>query len=114
MIALRKHCLFYGINRDVLFNERSGLQISGALLYALELGTAFLLLQQFIQSAHIDDPPLSLRSPRAVRMIIMTAQANLLILFFILSLQISDPLSPYQQIHLHFPESERNQPFIVA
>lgn len=47
MIALRKHCLFYGINRDVLFNERSGLQIGGALLYALELGTAFFVTFQF-------------------------------------------------------------------
>ena len=47
MIALRKHCLFYGINRDVLFNERSGLQIGGALLYTLELSTAFLVAFQF-------------------------------------------------------------------
>lgn len=47
MIALWKHCLFYGINRDVLFNERSGLQIGGALLYALELGTAFFVTFQF-------------------------------------------------------------------
>lgn len=47
MITLRKHGLFYGINRNVLFNERSGLQISGALLYALKLGTAFLVTFQF-------------------------------------------------------------------
>ena len=47
MIALRKHCLFYGINRDVLFNERSGLQIGGALLYPLDLSTAFLVALQF-------------------------------------------------------------------
>lgn len=46
MITLRKHCLFYGINRNVLFNERSGLQISGTLLYALKLGTAFLITFQ--------------------------------------------------------------------